>query len=281
MRAFWFFATLAFLGCGDECDAQNLLFSDNFNSGSATGWTEASFAAGNYTPNTAATNYVSSPAQGAYAVHYYALTGTNEVNAAKLTYEFVSLEDEVFLVWYDYFSTDFPFASTSQKMARLYYYNESFPASRKEITVVSSQENLYVDYSFACGLWGDSSLCNVDFANASGATPHPLDQWVKWSLHVKLNTPGFSDGFIRLYRNDSLYLSNTNVDLRGTDTRGFNAFWVGGNYSMAGGDGDLTSSGSRYIDSIEVYDGQPSATETAGKCSSARVNQIRRGGGGR
>ncbi len=274
--------------CGTEEDAcaQALLFSDDFDGGAATGWDELFFTDSHYTPTTAESKYVTTPASptgSSHVIHYYALINTNEVNVVKLQHDFVSGdESEVYAIWHEYFAADYPFPSTSQKMLRLFFYDESFPASRKEITVVVSQENLYVDYSFACGLWGDSSLCNVDFAENTGATPHPTNQWVEWKLWVKLNTPGDTDGFIRLYRNDVLDLSNESVDLRGTDTKGFNSILFGMNYSMAGGDGNLPSSGSRYIGTIQIYDGEPAAEGGGGdpvpgpQCSASRQKDYRR-----
>jgi hypothetical protein len=107
----------------------------------------------------------------------------------------------------------------------------------------------------------------VDFGNnssPSAATPHPTNQWVKWELHVKLNTPGLTDGFIRLYRNDTIDLSNEAVDLRGTDTKGFNSILFGMNYSMAGGDGNIVGSGSRYLGPISIYDGEPVEASSTG-----------------
>lgn len=243
---------------------QTLLFSDNFDGGVATGWDEVYFEAANYTPNTAEDKYTTSPTpvSGSHAAHYYARSGTNEIQACKFTHNLVANQNEIFLRWYDYFETGFPFATTSQKMARVLFYDESFPASRKEITVVARGVSGSVEYEYQCGLWGDSSLCNVDFGESTGAISHPTDVFTLWELHISLNTPGSTDGFVRLYKNETLYLSNEGIDLRGTDTKGFNAVWVGGNSSMASG--TLSSSGSRYIDAIEIWDSDPGAVGGGG-----------------
>lgn len=240
----------------------NLIFSDNFDGGVASGsWNEVYFNATSYTPNTSEAKYEGSspaPVDGSHCVHYFAQSGTNEIDAVKLDYAFASDISEVFISWREFFATGYPWPTSSQKLFRLYYYNESFPASRKEIGVLVQTANADVNLQLFCGLWGDSSLCNVDSAIHSNEA-HPENQWVKWSVHVKLNTPGSSDGFIKLYKNDTLYLSGIDIDLRGTDTKGFSNFWIGGNYSMLSG-GTLASDGHRYIDKVEVYDGDPGAS---------------------
>jgi hypothetical protein len=219
--------------------------------------------AAHYTPNTSATTYVSSPAKaGACAAHYYALTGTNEqtpwqigMAEARMVELFGGIPDEIFLQWSEYFSASYPFASSSQKLIRIGYSNESHPESKKEFTVVTQATNTDVNLQYFCGAWGDDSLCSVDTAEHSD-DPHPLNEWVTWWAWVKLNNPGESDGFMRVYKNGVLYLEQTDADLRGTDTRGFNYFWVGGNYSNLLG-ANLTGSGSRYIDEIKLYDSYP------------------------
>jgi hypothetical protein len=40
----------------------------------------------------------------------------------------------------------------------------------------------------------------------------PRGAWVQWEIHWRPNTPGNSDGFIRVYSNGTLYLSNENLN---------------------------------------------------------------------
>jgi hypothetical protein len=112
MRQF-LLAILLLTGCGEyPAEAQTLLFSDDFDGGTATGWDEAFFTDTHYTPTTAESKYVTTPASptgASHVIHYYALDDTNEVNVVKLTHDFVSGdESEVFAVWYEYFRDRLP-----------------------------------------------------------------------------------------------------------------------------------------------------------------------------
>ena len=87
----------------------------------------------------------------------------------------------------------------------------------------------------------------------------PREQWIKYGLHVQLNTPGQADGFLRMYIDEELVGQKESIRMR-TDNRGWNWFWIGGNNSWSSGITGHTAvprSGNRYLDDIRVYDAKP------------------------
>ena len=269
VRAWWprIWCLALLCACGDEqANAADLLFSESFESQSATTWT-AYPDSRHYTPNTAQSLYVTTQAhEGSYSANYYALSGTNERTPVMFYADPTDFNEitgtsdgttEIYFQWHDYFTSTYPFPSSQQKLFRIGYDNVSFPAEKKEITVGIQTSNADVDLGYFCGQWGDSSACNVGAALHTNQ-PIATNQWVKLAIWIKLNTPGSSDGFIRFYIDDVLAMEGTSLNLRGTNTKGFNFLWLGGNYSMLSG-GTLSGNGNRYIDDVKWYDSQPDA----------------------
>lgn len=239
--------------------AQTAVLTDSFDSGAVSAaWGQTlTTNALHYTPNTAETTFVNSPAHsGAKAAHYYTLIGTDErapwqigLDGAKMDALLGTNPTEFYFTWHEYFATGYDFPNSSQKLVRFGYANGSYPANKVEIGVLIQNSNADINVQFFCGLWGDSSLCNVD-NSAHSDQPIALDTWVKFGLWAKMNTPGASDGFIKLYKDDVLFLDKPAVDIRGNGTKGFDYMWIGGNYSNGG---NLSASGHRYIDDVALY----------------------------
>lgn len=55
--------------------------------------------------------------------------------------------------------------------------------------------------------------------------------WNQWEIHWRANTPGQSDGFARVYKNGDLYISDENIDTRGTQSMAGATIQVGGIYT--------------------------------------------------
>jgi hypothetical protein len=55
----------------------------------------------------------------------------------------------------------------------------------------------------------------------------PVGGWVQWEFHLRPNTPGLANGFLRLYKNGNLYLSTENAQL-------FDGSWAGTNVQAGG-----------------------------------------------
>lgn len=236
----------------------SLLISDGFNGSASASWSETVFDTDHYSPSTSAQRYTTSPTphEGTHALHYFALSGTNEEIPFKFQYNLPASRDELYVEWMQYVDSDYCWPDGSQKLIRAGYYDDAHPESQKEVNVIVQTSNTDVNLQVFCGAWGNSSLCSTDFAVHSDEA-HPEDAWVRWSLHIRLNTPGSTNGFVRLYKNSSLYLDSGARNIRGTDTRGLNYFWIGGNYSMAGGVGTLACDGSAYVDDLVAWDQKP------------------------
>ena len=245
-------------------NAADLLFSDGFESQNcATGWTKTVDAT-HYTPSTSENQFETTPVQaGTYSMNYYGLVGTNEhvsiqcgMGASELSaIGITSSTDEFYQRWYMYVETGYPWATSSQKIGR---WGWSSGASKKEIGIIVSNTNDFIQINTFCGLWGDTSLCNQEhFENyGPGVTENGWHQYAWW---VKLNTPGQADGFQRLYIDDmeTAVLDDQGINIRGNDTNGFDFMWFMGNYSMLSG--SLPSSGSIFLDEFEIYNTKPDA----------------------
>jgi hypothetical protein len=72
----------------------------------------------------------------------------------------------------------------------------------------------------------------VTFGNLAGKTDTiPKGAWVQWEIHFKPNTPGNSDGFIRIYKDGTLYTSASNANLNGSTSMNNAAIQAGGVYT--------------------------------------------------
>ncbi|HEY8549111.1 MAG TPA: hypothetical protein VIL35_04065 [Vicinamibacterales bacterium] len=71
-----------------------------------------------------------------------------------------------------------------------------------------------------------SDIANWDFfnhwQNQGTATRVRLGQWDKLKVHVRLNTPGSSNGVLRMWVNDELKLSYNNINIRFNTAYGMN-----------------------------------------------------------
>ena len=60
----------------------------------------------------------------------------------------------------------------------------------------------------------------------------PTGTWVQWEIHYRPNTSGNSDGFMRVYKNGSLYTSAENVNINGTYSMNNMFVQAGGLYTL-------------------------------------------------
>ncbi len=92
----------------------------------------------------------------------------------------------------------------------------------------------------------------------SGTTYHnlfnlPTNQWFKFAILSTLNTPGSSNGVLKLWINDVQRFTATNVLYRsaGSAMDGFDTFLLTTNFDLAGAESYW------YMDDVEVWDGFP------------------------
>lgn len=234
-----------------------LILEDDFDGGAASEeWSDITWEANWYEPDTAIEKFKTSPTpvSGSHVIHYYAREGTNEEGPFYLGLDLDSeTVHELYVSWHEYFDGEYCWPTGSQKMLRIGNFSDGTVA-RKDFTMVTRESGSNVGYEYQCG--SDEGICPTGMGHNS-ETAHPLNTWVHWVMHIKLNTAEASDGFIKLYKDGALFITNLNLDLRGSDATGFDRLWLGGNYSQEGGIGTLACDGSRYLDDIAIYSGEP------------------------
>lgn len=232
---------------------------ETFDGGKAIALRE-SFLASHYEPTTQIQKYAFSDR---WYAQYYALKGTNERTPIQfecdhdMVFKLLGQEtfQEFWMDWFEYFPAAYPFPSSGQKILRVGYDHGQHPESKKDFTFATLNDNTNVQASWYLGQWGDKTYGVVDQGLNSGK-PHPLAAWVNWRIGVKLNTPGSADGFVRVYQNSKLFTSMESQNIRGADSRGYNQFWWGGNYSNLPG-GVLKGSGIRRMANFSWYGTDP------------------------
>lgn len=190
--------------------------------------------------------------------HYYAQQGTNEKTPweVMLTHDKVPQLDksgslsEFCLEWREHFVGGYPFPTAGQKMLRVGFDDSTRPESRKTVDLACLDSGANLQFA---AYWGKDQ----EWFRNTGKR-HPMDQWVIWRVWLKLNTPGQSDGFVRVFQNGQQFIGGESLKLRtDSDTQGFNFLWIGGNYSMRSGIGGLASNGHRYITGIRLWNTSP------------------------
>lgn len=215
-------------------------------------WSSLQTEALHYTPNTSEIVFVTTPKRvSTHALHYYALAGTDEKIPAQLNKNFSPSVAEFYLEWYEYFVTGYPFAASSQKMVRFGHWAEGEPEHEKQFNLWCQWNNIELGIS-----WHHVDQ-GIDQGRWPGFGISKFDDWIKFGIWVKLNTysPQLSDGFIKVWMDDVLIHNHIDINIRGSDSEGYNFMWLGGNYSNIGV--GLPNSGHRYIDEIRMYNTKP------------------------
>lgn len=142
-----------------------------------------------------------------YADYYFG--DHNAVGGEKVTEAYLSL--------YSKFSSGYVWPSSDQKIAIINLTNESGARQYQVYIYVNSQGQYVIDHS-DIGDWRWTGY------GQNIGTPVTVtgDSWDKLKLHVRLNTPGASDGEIRFWINDVLKASYSGIDLRENTDYGMN-----------------------------------------------------------
>lgn len=178
-----------------------------------------------------------SPLTGTHSLQQQYSSGQVDAGWVIKWLDHLGQDGPVFMRWYHMFEAGFE--GFPPKMARIRYRNRSTWHSPMEI-------HCWLDTSAAFG-----GTVNVDVkaehssqANSSGwlavvrsdfsfANPANLGRWVCFEMEVRLNTPGQSNGWYRLWIDNELKVERMDVDLRGSQTYGLNeaaldCYWNGG-----------------------------------------------------
>jgi hypothetical protein len=133
-------------------------------------------------------------------------------------------EDEVCLEWYAYFSPGFVWPSDSVKMfimAAFESWSAGYPPfnswSPYYLTVAVDGNGL--PFAILNRKTSGSTLWRNMPQNQGSPTVVNPGQWYKLKYHLKLNTPGNSDGICEVWINDQLKVKYTDVNYRDSYTR--------------------------------------------------------------
>jgi hypothetical protein len=201
--------------------------------------------------------------EGLTCGHYFAQEGTNEQTPWMVSVETDTAPDvvgaetfsEFCVEWKEFFKSPYPWPH-GQKMFRCGYESGRNPSSKKSFELACLDNNRNLQLAHYIGMWGNDDHGSIEWYENTGAD-HPMDEWVTWRTWVKLNTPGQSDGFVRMMKNGSPLVTAEDLNLRGTDPLGFNWLWWGGNYSTSGGAANLPTDGDRYITGLRWWSTEP------------------------
>jgi hypothetical protein len=87
--------------------------------------------------------------------------------------------------------------------------------------------------------------------NVGSSAPLALAKWQHVKVHVKLNTPGVSDGLLEMWINGVQTMEYTNINFRDSYTmRGWNMYEITGYDDQAG---PPTNTWNQYWDNVNVY----------------------------
>jgi hypothetical protein len=164
--------------------------------------------------------------------------------------------EEVWLRFYSKFSAGMVWPNRSQKMAIFNLTNGVDNERRYQVYVYVDPDGYYaVDHSDIAN-WRFYGLPQ----NVGTAVPARGDQWDKIKLYVRLNTPGQSNGIVRMWVNDQLKVEYTNVPIRANTSYGMNRLILSNSATQ-----QAVSSGYQWWDSwrLSLTDPDQSATAPA------------------
>lgn len=220
---------------------------DSFESGT---WSEWMGTTGNFTITS------QNCAVGTRCVQSDLVAGTYNNNYAD--YYFgdhtgINLEkvEEAYLQLYSKFDPGYVWPSASQKIGLFNLTDGTTSARRYQVYVfVDRNGNYAVDHSYIDS-WQFFTL------NQNVGTPAAVrsGQWDKIKLYTRLNTPGSSNGIVRLWVNDELKLSYENVNIRQNTDFGINKFILS-SYSTGNNGGN----GRQWYDDVIVSQTDPSGS---------------------
>jgi hypothetical protein len=126
--------------------------------------------------------------------------------------------EELYLVLASKFDSGYVWPSDSQKIAILNLTDGTTSVRRYQVYVYVDSAGRYVVDCANLGSWTFTALRQN---TGPVATVRP-GLWDRLKLYVKLNTPGASDGVVKLWVNDVLRVAYSNVNIRQTTSYGMN-----------------------------------------------------------
>lgn len=210
-----------------------------------------------YSPNTSEEQFVTSPARSGKAMHYFIPASTNEKAPISVhfenedfnTYLGTNYGSELFVEWWEYWETGYPWPTGTQKIFRTGYADDAPNiAEYKRLNFTSHVENTSMQIDAQCGYQGDETLCSAANEEVDSGDPLPEGEWFKMGVWFDWNND-IAKGYV-----NGVLVAELTGNFGGNTVRGSNYFWIGGNFSMLGGVGTAANDGHRYIDDVCVYE---------------------------
>jgi hypothetical protein len=159
--------------------------------------------------------------------------------------------EEVYLSLYSKFDSGNTWANRAQKIALLNLTDGVTNDRRFQVYIYITPEGYYaVDHSYI-DTWDFYRLAQ----NQGTAVPVRFGQWDALKLQVRLNDPGLSNGIVKLWINDTLKVSYSNVDIRRNTSYGMNKLIIS-TYTT----GDGGSDGAQWHDDFLLTTSNPGST---------------------
>lgn len=168
--------------------------------------------------------------------------------------------DWIFTRFYEYYAPGFDFGN-GMKIHRLLSANKETGMNNYDIIVYSSPKNNTNPQGELCGV---NELDRINIAKNAGAwwtdyrSTQVRGRWYAFETEVKLNTPGRSDGEMRVYLDGALVIEKTGLNIREGSSAPITDILFGGWYSNGAAGRNLcpdpVTASIRYIDDIVVAD---------------------------
>ena len=165
----------------------------------------------------------SDPYSGSYCARAQLTSGTHSDNYADFYFgDFYTIGkdkvEEVYLSLYSKFDPGYVWPSDTQKIALLNLTDGQVSQRRYQVMIVVDREGRYfVEYSYIAS-WQFFGLAQ----NQGTPAAVRFGEWDKLKLYTKLNTPGNSDGVVKLWVNNELKISYDDVNIRQNTLYGMN-----------------------------------------------------------
>lgn len=226
-----------------------LPFTSNFETGDFSEWDGFR--------NTTGVTIVSSGCQSGRCARAPLVTGTTNDNYGDFHFgDFYTVRgpkiEEAWLRVYSKFDAGYSFPSSGQKIAIINLTDGQNSTKHYQVYLNIRQNGVYeVNHSYF-SQWRFFGLPQV-------ATPATVrfGQWDKIKLYVRLNTPGQSNGIVRMWVNDQLKVQSESVNLREGTAYGMNKLNLS-SYATPGGAAD----GFQWWDSLLLSTTDPDGGST-------------------
>ena len=142
---------------------------------------------------------------------------------------------EVYLSWWDYLESQ---GRMNTEMYVAHFIKQNMPQGPlgynfEEVVIDWFNDPTGLFNSTIGQIMAVSQGGYVSKANYGPAPALPWGLWTQWEVHFRSNTPGASDGFVRIYKNGILFYALSNTNWNGTGDMSGMDVQVGGTYTKA------------------------------------------------